>query len=392
MVIPILLITIAILTSAFLYIWRKEICRKSPTAKNVYKCFAWFLPGVIVAYILFGLIHKGPMPHWFNAALAIYILLFLLTSVWVVAIALGIWFDGGNGRKVWRTIAIVICSIVTLTVLYGSLWERKQLVVKRVELTYKNLPESFDGLTIALFSDIHLSSMYGSHRMVEKMVDTINSLNADIAVFAGDLVTGTTEELTPEFADLLGSIRARYGTFSVLGNHDMGIYGDTLQVPRATAIRELTDKQQQMGWRLLRNEYRLLTATNGEQIAIVGVDYPEEILEHSHRSTTLAEDYDGVFSTLPDSLFRITIAHAPQMWDGLRELARQDLTLSGHVHAMQMKLFGTSPARLFYKRWSGLYEENGERLYITDGIGSVVIPARIGAPPELTLITLRNEK
>ncbi|MBO5903056.1 MAG: metallophosphoesterase [Tidjanibacter sp.] len=391
MVIPILLTTIAILTSAFLYIWRRVIRHKSTATRKAYKCFAWFLPCVIVAYILFGLIHKGPMPHWFNAALAIYILLFLLTSVWVVALALGLWFDGGSGRKVWRTIAIVICSIVTLTVLYGSLWERKQLAIKEVELSYTNLPESFDGLTITLFSDIHLSSMYGNHRMIEKMVNAINSLDTDIAVFAGDLVTGTTEELTPEFADLLGSIRARYGTFSVLGNHDMGIYGDTLRVPRATAMGKLTEKQHQMGWRLLRNEYQLLTATNGEQIAIVGVDYPEEILGHSHRSTTLIEEYDEVFSSLPDSLFRITIAHAPQMWDGLRELARQDLTLSGHVHSMQMKLFGTSPARLFYKRWSGLYEENGERLYITDGIGSVVIPARIGAPPEITIITLRME-
>ena len=147
-----------------------------------------------------------------------------------------------------------------------------------------------------------------------------------------------------------------------------------------------------MGWELLRNEYRVLTSKSGEQIAIVGVDYPEEILGHSHRSTTLIEEYDGVFSTLPDTLFRITIAHAPQTWDGLRELARQDLTLAGHVHSMQMNLFGISPARLLYKRWSGLYEEGAERLYITDGIGSVVIPARIGAPPEITLITLRSEK
>lgn len=344
-----------------------------------------------MAYILFGLIHKGPMPHWFNAALAIYILLFLLITVWVVTYAIGLLLDTKRSRWCWRTVAVALSALITLVVLYGSLWERKQLRVEEVELSYANLPEGFDGMRIALFSDVHLSSMYGSHRMVEKMTDKINALDADIAIFAGDLVTGTTEELTPEFANLLGSITARYGTYSVLGNHDMGIYGDTLRVPRATAIKELTDKQHNMGWHLLRNEYRLLTADNGDQIALVGVDYPEEILEHSHRSPELAEDFDGVFSTLPDSLFRITIAHAPQMWDGLRELARQDLTLSGHVHSMQMKLFGVSPAQLFYKRWSGLYEENGERLYITDGIGSVVVPARIGAPPEITLITLRRD-
>lgn len=391
MVIPILLLTIALLTASFIIVWRRDIYKRSKSVRQIYKCGAWFLPSVIVAYILFGLIHKGPMPHWFNAALAIYILLFLLITVWVVTYAIGLLLDTKRSRWCWRTVAVALSSLITLVVLYGSLWERKHLRVEEVELSYNNLPEGFDGMRIALFSDVHLSSMYGSHRMVEKMVSKINALDADIAIFAGDLVTGTTEELTPEFADLLGSITAQYGTYSVLGNHDMGIYGDTLRVPRATAIKELTDKQHNMGWHLLRNEYRLLTADNGDQIALVGVDYPEEILEHSHRSPELAEDYDGVFSTLPDSLFRITIAHAPQMWDGLRELARQDLTLSGHVHSMQMKLFGVSPAQLFYKRWSGLYEENGERLYITDGIGSVVVPARIGAPPEITLITLRRD-
>lgn len=391
MVIPILLLTIALLTASFIIVWRRDIYKRSKSVRQIYKCGAWFLPSVIVAYILFGLIHKGPMPHWFNAALAIYILLFLLITVWVVTYAIGLLLDTKRSRWGWRIVAVALSSLITLVVLYGSLWERKQLRIEEVELSYNSLPEGFDGMRIALFSDVHLSSMYGSHRMVEKMTDKINALNADIAIFAGDLVTGTTEELTPEFADLLGSITARYGTYSVLGNHDMGIYGDTLRVPRATAIKELTDKQHKMGWHLLRNDYRLLTADNGDQIALVGVDYPEEILEHSHRSPELAEDYDGVFSTLPDSLFRITIAHAPQMWDGLRELARQDLTLSGHVHSMQMKLFGVSPAQLFYKRWSGLYEENGERLYITDGIGSVVVPARIGAPPEITLITLRRD-
>ncbi len=113
-----------------------------------------------------------------------------------------------------------------------------------------------------------------------------------------------------------------------------------------------------------------------------------------HSSHIPAVGLDEIYASVPDSLFDITIAHIPQLWTPILEKRSADLTLSGHVHAMQMKFpageRGVSPARLLYPRWSGLYEEDGRALYINDGIGCVLYPMRLGARPEITLVTLKR--
>ena len=104
----------------------------------------------------------------------------------------------------------------------------------------------------------------------------------------------------------------------------------------------------------------------------------------------------ATYRHVSDSTFNITISHTPQNWDEIRAAGKADLTLSGHVHAMQMKIHlggkTWSPARWMYPRWSGLYTEDGKYLYINDGMGYVMYPMRIGAYPEITLITLRSTR
>ena len=86
----------------------------------------------------------------------------------------------------------------------------------------------------------------------------------------------------------------------------------------------------------------------------------------------------------------------PQLWDNIRELHPADLTLAGHVHAMQIAIkvgqWRLSPSMLLYNRWSGLYQEQGQYLYINDGIGYGLFPMRIGARPEITLFELKCDK
>ncbi len=396
MVLPILIITLIILVGSTIVVWRHYISRRGKTVRRAYNLWIAVVVGGLVAIMLFGRLHKGVMPHWFNAMLAICTLCFLLTAMWVTLCALGLLLDrrGGRGRWIWA--ATTISAIISAVVLYGSLYGRNTLRVEEVTIHSERLPESFDGLRIAFFSDLHLSSMYGSQRMVEKLTTQINNLSADVVAFGGDLVTSSSDELTADYRALLSKISARHGTYSVLGNHDHGIYNDTIRHPRVATIAKLAAMQRDLGWRVLRNSFDVITSEEGEKIAIVGVEYPEELLKHSHRRPSQLNNYDGVFDSLPQNMFRITIAHAPQVWDDLRKITFSDLTLSGHVHSMQMKfsLFGAkwSPARLFYNRWSGLYEEDGELLYINDGIGSVVVPVRIGARPEITLITLHSTK
>ena len=105
-------------------------------------------------------------------------------------------------------------------------------------------------------------------------------------------------------------------------------------------------------------------------------------------------DLSGAYRGVPDSLYNITAVHIPQLWGQIADAGYGDLTLAGHVHSMQIKLrlFGRafSPAQLLYTRWSGRYDEGGRTLYINDGTGYVVFPMRLGAYPEITLITLRR--
>ena len=93
-----------------------------------------------------------------------------------------------------------------------------------------------------------------------------------------------------------------------------------------------------------------------------------------------------------NNTFNITISHIPQLWDRIVELGMADITLSGHIHAMQIKLpigqRGISPSQLIHKWWSGLYEERGHWLYVNDGIGCAMWPMRLGVRPEITVIEL----
>ena len=100
---------------------------------------------------------------------------------------------------------------------------------------------------------------------------------------------------------------------------------------------------------------------------------------------------------MPSGTFNIMLQHNPQMWrDKLVGKKNIDVMLSGHTHAFQIIIpfFGhqLSPARLVYREWGGLYNENGQHLYINTGLGMVGIPARVGATPEITVITLKTEK
>ena len=106
-------------------------------------------------------------------------------------------------------------------------------------------------------------------------------------------------------------------------------------------------------------------------------------------TTRYGFDVSGIYENVPDSVFNITVSHLPQLWHSL--CSYSDLTLSGHIHAMQMKIAGISPAALMYDEWSGLYERAEGKLYINDGIGSVGFFARIGARPEVTVITLKSK-
>ena len=282
-------------------------------------------------------------------------------------------------RKAFRW-GLVALLVPPLVIAYGTLVERNRFEVKEVVLEFDDLPESFDGYRIVHLSDIHARSFSRRAKQMQKAVDRINGTDPDLVAFTGDLITLTPDEIDP-IAPSLRNLKVKDGVVSVLGNHDYGIYADT----SGTLVDDLIAKERDMGWTLLMNEHKVLHK-GLDSIVVVGVENtsPSHFFPSNGDLTKATEGTEGAF--------RIVLTHDPLHWES--EILGQDypLTLSGHTHAMQLSLFGWSPSSLMFKYSDGLYtsDDGNQHLYVNVGLGETIFPARIGARPEITLITLKK--
>ena len=267
-----------------------------------------------------------------------------------------------------------------LAIVYGTFIERNIYSVCPVTVRSSSLPPAFQGFRIALISDIHLRSFAQRPASLSRAVEKINSLDADVVCFTGDLVSLDVSEL-----DGFGGILRRLSppVYSVLGNHDYLIYGRRRNGRGATraGVDSLKASEKALGWNLLLNENRILTRGR-DSLAIVGVENTSAS-KHFPSHGNLSRAMAGT-----DGCFRILLSHDPTHWD--MEVIGRDipLTLSGHTHALQFSLFGWCPSRYLFRHYRGLYQEAGQSLYVNTGLGETIFPARMGARPEITLITL----
>ncbi len=277
----------------------------------------------------------------------------------------------------WGLVALLVPPVV---VAYGTIIERNRFEVKEVVLEFDDLPQSFDGYRIVHISDIHARSFSKRVKQMQKAVDMINGTDPDLVAFTGDLISLVPDELDC-IAPTLSAIKAKDGVISVLGNHDYGTYADTSGV----LVDDLIAKEREMGWSLLMNEHKVLHR-GLDSIVVVGVENTSSshFFPSNGDLTKASEGTEGAF--------RIVLTHDPLHWES--EILGQDypLTLSGHTHAMQLSLFGWSPSSLMFKHSDGLYtsDSGSQHLYVNVGLGETIFPARIGARPEITLITLKK--
>lgn len=266
-------------------------------------------------------------------------------------------------------------------ILYGSLIERNTFRVKKIELAYENMPEGFRDYRIVHISDIHARSFSKREKSLQRAVDKINALDPDMIAFTGDLITMTPDELDPISA-VLSSMKAKDGVFSVLGNHDYCMYSDMSQTEKQKCLEDLIIKEREMGWDLILNEHRIIRKGK-DSIAVIGVENTSPSRHFPSRG-----DLDKA-SEGTEGMFRLLLSHDPMHWEA--EIIGNDypLTLSGHTHAMQVSIFGWSPSSLIFKQHKGLYTEGNQSIYVNKGLGETIFPARIGAIPEITLITLK---
>lgn len=348
----------------------------------------------LVLYILFIVLAIMPKDVIDNDYLLLVMwMMFIYLSIYApkfCALFISLWgylFKVKVRRKlniVAAVIGITGCAIIW----YSAIHTRLSAEVTAVEIEFDNLPAAFDGYMIAQFSDAHLGSYGEDTEFVEECVALINSLGADAIVFTGDIVNRQTSEIEP-FIEVLSSLSAEDGIFSILGNHD---YGDYMQWEserdKIEDRKYLVDTQSDMGWTMLNNDYRVIRRGN-DSIMMIGVE------NWGEPPFKIYGDLMSAYPNLNDGNFKVLLSHNVVHWSHeVLPLTNVDLTLSGHTHAMQfcVTIFGHkySPAFLRYKEWGGLYKSDSQYLYVNIGLGTVAIPMRVGAVPEITLITLKK--
>ncbi len=290
--------------------------------------------------------------------------------------------------KVLSFMGGILSVVIFLAMWWGALINRYRIDIREVSVEIPGLPQSFDGYKMVQFSDIHVGTYGRNDKFVSHMVDKINSMNADVILFTGDIVNRRSEELEP-FVDALSRLDAPDGVYSILGNHDYGDYSSWPSESDKKANMELMyELQRAMGWRLLLNESDFVHH-GSDSIAIVGVENVGD------PPFTVYGSLSDAYPSIGDDVVKILLTHNPAHWtndiadDENKNIA---LTLSGHTHAMQMEVMGLSPAVWRYPTWGGLYadEQGKHKLYVNIGVGTVGIPMRLGATPEITVITLKR--
>jgi predicted MPP superfamily phosphohydrolase len=296
----------------------------------------------------------------------------------------------GESRRVFiARMAGILAAIPAAGTIYGILQGRYRFTVRKTELAFKDLPEAFNGLTITQISDLHIGSFDLSDRKeLERAVDLVNAQKSDILFFTGDLVNNRAGEMEP-WKDLFKKLHAPLGKYSILGNHDYGDYTDwTSRAEKMENMQALYRMHEELGFTLLRNTNTRI-AKSGQSIELLGMEnWGKGFQQYGNFTQTLMGT--------SDSAFKILLSHDPSHWEEqvMSSSVHVHLTLSGHTHGAQFGFeipgLRFSPVQLRYRRWAGLYEENGRYLYVNRGLGFLAFPGRVGIWPEITVITLKK--
>ena len=305
-------------------------------------------------------------PFWYAQ-----ILLPLVSIAGLIGIAIGLVFD--FPIVVGQIFAFPTFIVATGVLLLGYIGSRR-LVVRHVEFDVPNLPAGFDGLRIAQISDLHVGP-HTRRRFLERVVRATQELAPDLIAVTGDLVDDRAEDVAV-YAKRLRALDAPLGVYMIPGNHD--VYAGWDDVERALRAEGLGT--------VLVNEAKFLHR-GSDTIALVGTGDPAGGTRGASR---VAPDVSRALEDVPNDVTVIAFAHDATLWPALavRGVA---LTLSGHAQWDQFALpkLGWSLASPFLDRAISAHVDRNALLYVSPGTGYWGIPFRLGASPEVTLVTLR---
>ena len=314
-------------------------------------------------------------------------ILFLFRNIWSYFLPGETKSSGENisRLKFIYQLGVGAATIPFIGAAYGMIKGRFDFKVRKIPVTLPNLPKSFEGLTMVQLSDLHLGSFFENKESVEKAFQMIKDINPDILVVTGDWVNNFSSEAEPWIKEFK-ALPAKIAKIAIVGNHDYGDYSAwSSQEEKEANFSRLIEIQGEMGFQTLLNDNKVIER-NGEKIAVVGVENWGVKPFPQHGDLTKAKQGTEEIPV------KILLSHDPSHFEEVvtKDHPDIDLTLSGHTHGAQ---FGVelgnikwSPVKYKYPRWAGIYDKNGQKLYVNRGFGYLAFPGRIGMPPEITLL------
>ena len=275
-------------------------------------------------------------------------------------------------RRVLNSVGNVLMASPFAVVGYGALVQRTDFRVREVDVPVPGLPDDLHGLRLLQLSDIHLSAFLSESELA-RVIDASNQLHPHLAVITGDLISSYSDPLDACIRQI-ARLKADAGIFGCLGNHEVYAHAEnrTVELGARSGIRFLRQQAQQLRF-------------GNSVLNLAGVDF------QSHRQKD--RYLEGAERLVAPGSMNVLLSHSPDVFP---VAARQgyNLLLAGHTHGGQVNVEildrSITPARFFTPYVYGLYRLGPAAAYVTRGIGTIGIPARIGAPPEISVLVLRK--
>jgi predicted MPP superfamily phosphohydrolase len=280
--------------------------------------------------------------------------------------------DAWPRREFLGFAAALTPPIFTLTLTSVAMSQLNTFRVRRFVLPVNGLPPGLNGMTIAQVSDMHVGR-FTSGRILDKMVSTVNELNADLVLLTGDLINDALDDLDHGL-DLARRMQSRFGLYLIEGNHDL------IENPS-----EFERRVKGSGIPFLLDE-SAVALVRGAPVQLLGLSWTRTY--GAQRDAAIGAAVRNLLQQRNSDAFPILLAHHPHAFDAAAE-AGLPLTLSGHTHGGQLMLneqLGFGPAMFRY--WSGLYQRGASKLIVSNGVGNW-FPLRTHAPAEIVHITLQ---
>jgi len=388
-----------------------SLFNKSNFHNKVFSFTYWlvaFIIYFIIFYVFINYERRTPSVH-FNNDIIISSFIFIILFSKLIALfpiifddflrvfrfVISIFSDkssGYTGSKISRIdflqkLSVFLGSSLFLTLASGIIFGRYNFKIKNTNVKIRNWNSELNGLRIVHISDLHLGG-FNSIEKLEEVVDLINNQNPDIFVFTGDLVNNYYSEAIP-YVKVLQKIKAKYGKFSVLGNHD---YCDYVGWKRSSEkwkdnFKNMISIHKEIGFDLLLNEHREIRINN-ISFNLVGVE------NWGAGNFNKDGDLKTSMNLITNNNSTILLSHDPSHWTTqvLDFPKTIDLQLAGHTHGMQFgvdtSFLKWSPIKWRYKQWAGLYSTNNKHIYVNTGIGHLGYAGRVGIMPEITVLNL----